>query len=170
MRLENALLSTPLTRPASAPPLYRTCDIECGMSSLPDQGECAHCGGGIPGRIDPRGRRARYCCGACRAAASRARAVASAAAAPLDEDRVVAVVEALAAVAETRALEPAEFHRARRIVDAAARISEAHRARTSNHATSVVSGAPVSPSDSGLSRQQRRAQERAVRKAQGPAQ
>lgn len=34
---------------------------------------CAHCGGPIPPRTDPRGRKARYCCDACRAAASRAR-------------------------------------------------------------------------------------------------
>lgn len=34
---------------------------------------CAHCGGPIPPRTDPRGRKARYCSDACRAAASRAR-------------------------------------------------------------------------------------------------
>jgi len=34
---------------------------------------CAHCGGPIPSRTDPRGRKARYCSDACRAAASRAR-------------------------------------------------------------------------------------------------
>ena len=34
---------------------------------------CAHCGGDIPPRTDPRGRKARYCSSACRAAASRAR-------------------------------------------------------------------------------------------------
>lgn len=143
----------------------------CGMSALPHQGACAHCGGVIPGRLDPRGRRARYCCGACRAAASRARAAApSAVDALVDESRVVAAVEALAVVAETRALDPAELHHARRIVDAAARISEAHRACTQSRAALVSSKAPTPAADVGLSRQQRRAQERAVRKAQGPAQ
>lgn len=34
---------------------------------------CAHCGGKIPPRGDPRGRKARYCSDACRAAASRER-------------------------------------------------------------------------------------------------
>lgn len=34
---------------------------------------CAHCGGKIPPRSDPRGRKARYCSDACRAAASRER-------------------------------------------------------------------------------------------------
>ena len=140
------------------------------MSTLPEQEKCAHCGGAIPARSDPRGRRARYCCGACRAAASRARAAVSVADAPVDEGRVVAAVEALAVVAETRALEPAEFHRARRIVDAAARILEAHRSHFLNRAASVVSETPASPSDSGLSRQQRRAQERATRKSARAAQ
>ena len=140
------------------------------MSALPDQGSCAHCGGAIPGRLDPRGRRARYCCGACRAAASRARAAASAAVAPAGEDRVVAAVEALADIAEERALTPAELHHARRIVDAAARVSEAHRARTQSRAALVSSKASAPAPDAGLSRQQRRAQERAVRKAKGPPQ
>lgn len=35
---------------------------------------CAQCGGEIPPRPDPRGRRAKYCSDACRAAASRERA------------------------------------------------------------------------------------------------
>lgn len=35
---------------------------------------CAQCGGKIPPRPDPRGRRAKYCSDACRAAASRERA------------------------------------------------------------------------------------------------
>lgn len=165
----NALVSAPATGATFARFVYRTCDKVWGMSALPDQGACAHCGGAIPGRLDPRGRRARYCCGACRAAASRARAAASAAVAPVGEDRVVAAVEALADIAEERALEPAELHHARRIVDAAARISEAHRARLSNRAEIAVSKAPASTPDSGLSRQQRRSQARAVRKIGGSA-
>lgn len=38
------------------------------------QGICAQCGDPIPPRPDPRGRRAKYCSDACRAAASRQRA------------------------------------------------------------------------------------------------
>lgn len=79
-------------------------------------------------------------------------------------------MEALAVVAETRALDPAELHHARRIVNAAARISEAHRARTQSRVALVSFKTPAPAPDGGLSRQQRRAQERAVRKAQGPAQ
>lgn len=37
------------------------------------QGVCAHCGEPIPPRTDPRGRKARYCSDACRAAAGRKR-------------------------------------------------------------------------------------------------
>lgn len=37
------------------------------------QGPCKHCGKPIPPRSDPRGRRARFCSDACRAAASRER-------------------------------------------------------------------------------------------------
>ena len=170
MSLGKALVRAPAAGPAFACSVFRTCDKVCGVSTHPGQGSCAHCGGAIPGRLDPRGRRARYCCGACRAAASRARAVAAAADALADEDRVVAAVEALAVVAETRALDPAELHHARRIVDAAARISEAHRARTQSRVALASSKAPAPAPNGGLSRQQRRAQERAVRKAQGPAQ
>src|SRR5699024_2096952 len=135
------------------------------MGASSDQGRCAHCGGAIPPRTDSRGRRARYCCGACRAAASRARAAAQAAAQPLDDDRVVGAVEDLAVVAETPPLDPAEFYRARRIVDAAASISEAHRARitTPTRTAPATPGAP-SPAPA-MSRQQRRAQQRAARKA-----
>lgn len=38
-----------------------------------DRISCAYCGGLIPPRPDPRGRRAKYCSDACRAAASRER-------------------------------------------------------------------------------------------------
>ena len=38
-----------------------------------DRISCAYCGGLIPPRPDPRGRRAKYCSNACRAAASRER-------------------------------------------------------------------------------------------------
>ena len=96
MSLGKALVRAPAAGPAFACSVFRTCDKVCGVSTHPGQGSCAHCGGAIPGRLDPRGRRARYCCGACRAAASRARAVAAAADALADEDRVVAAVEALA--------------------------------------------------------------------------
>lgn len=41
---------------------------------MSDQGTCAQCDGLIPPRPDPRGRRAKYCSDACRAAASRQRA------------------------------------------------------------------------------------------------
>lgn len=41
---------------------------------MSDQDTCAQCGGPIPPRPDPRGRRAKYCSDACRAAASRQRA------------------------------------------------------------------------------------------------
>lgn len=41
---------------------------------MSDAGVCAWCGGPIPPRPDPRGQRAKYCSGACRAAASRQRA------------------------------------------------------------------------------------------------
>ena len=41
-----------------------------------DRAMCAQCGGPIPPRPDPRGQRARYCSGACRARASRERAAA----------------------------------------------------------------------------------------------
>ena len=40
---------------------------------MSEQGLCEYCGAPIPPRTDPRGRRARYCSDACRAAASRAR-------------------------------------------------------------------------------------------------
>lgn len=40
---------------------------------MSEQGLCERCGEPIPPRPDPRGRRARYCSDACRAAASRAR-------------------------------------------------------------------------------------------------
>lgn len=40
---------------------------------MSEQGLCERCGAPIPPRPDPRGRRARYCSDACRAAASRAR-------------------------------------------------------------------------------------------------
>lgn len=170
MSLVSVLVSASLEGATYAPSVYRTCAKVGGVSTPPGQGPCAHCGGVIPGRFDPRGRRARYCCGACRAAASRARAAASVTDAPVDGDRVVAAVEALAVVAETRALDPVELHHARRIVDAAARISEAHRERTQSRVALASSKTPAPAADVGLSRQQRRAQERAVRKAQGPAQ
>lgn len=139
------------------------------MTVLAEQGQCVHCGGALPGRTDPRGRRARYCCGACRAAASRARVAAQAAATSLGGDRVVGAVEALAVVAETRPLTPQEFDRARRIVDAAARISEVHRARTTPPARAGLAAASSTPqvAATGLSRQQRRARDRAARKAGG---
>ena len=41
---------------------------------MEDRISCAYCGGLIPPRPDPRGRRAKYCSDACRAAASRERA------------------------------------------------------------------------------------------------
>lgn len=41
---------------------------------MEDRVSCAYCGGLIPPRPDPRGRRAKYCSDACRAAASRERA------------------------------------------------------------------------------------------------
>lgn len=44
-------------------------------------GRCIRCGGGLPVRVDPRGRPARYCSDACRASASRERASAGARAA-----------------------------------------------------------------------------------------
>lgn len=169
MSLGNAQVSGLATGATFARFVYRTCDKVWGMSVLQDQGACAHCGGAIPGRLDPRGRRARYCCGACRAAASRARVAASAAAAPVGEDRVVAAVEALADIAEERALKPAELLYVQRIVDAAARILEANRSRQANRAEPAVSKAPASTPDSGLSRQQRRAQARAFRKKVGPS-
>ncbi|EOA63186.1 hypothetical protein J433_15452 [Corynebacterium glutamicum MT] len=40
---------------------------------MEDRISCAYCGGLIPPRPDPRGRRAKYCSNACRAAASRER-------------------------------------------------------------------------------------------------
>lgn len=40
---------------------------------MSEQGLCERCGAPIPPRTDPRGRRARYCSDACRAAASRER-------------------------------------------------------------------------------------------------
>ena len=40
---------------------------------MEDRISCAYCGGLIPPRPDPRGRRAKYCSDACRAAASRER-------------------------------------------------------------------------------------------------
>lgn len=40
---------------------------------MSDRTECAHCGGPIPPRTDPRGRAAKFCSDACRAAAHRAR-------------------------------------------------------------------------------------------------
>src|SRR5699024_12620220 len=104
-------------------------------------GRWSSCGGAIPLRLVSWWRRALFCCGVCRAAASRALAAAQVAAQPLDDDRVVGAVEDLAVVAETRPLDPAEFYRARRIVDAAARISEAHRARI----TTPTRTAPATP-------------------------
>lgn len=47
--------------------------LKCGGMSN-DNAECAQCGGPIPPRLDPRGRRAKYCSPSCRAAASRKRA------------------------------------------------------------------------------------------------
>lgn len=44
------------------------------MSAAEEAVKCAWCAGKIPRRIDPRGRKARYCCGACRASAARDRA------------------------------------------------------------------------------------------------
>lgn len=41
--------------------------------SMTERDECENCGGPIPRRTDPRGRKARYCSDACRAAASRKR-------------------------------------------------------------------------------------------------
>lgn len=43
------------------------------MVACMEREKCARCGGPIPPRTDPRGRKARYCSDACRAAASRAR-------------------------------------------------------------------------------------------------
>ncbi|WP_076598241.1 hypothetical protein [Corynebacterium appendicis] len=40
---------------------------------MSDQGACEWCGNPIPPRLDPRGRRAKYCSDACRAAATRDR-------------------------------------------------------------------------------------------------
>lgn len=40
---------------------------------MSEQGLCERCGAPIPPRTDPRGRKARYCSDACRAAASRER-------------------------------------------------------------------------------------------------
>ena len=44
------------------------------MSAVEESIKCVWCGRKIPPKIDPRGRKARYCCGACRAAAARERA------------------------------------------------------------------------------------------------
>lgn len=44
------------------------------MNAAEESTQCAWCGGKIPPRIDPRGRKARYCCGACRASSARERA------------------------------------------------------------------------------------------------
>lgn len=44
------------------------------MTGAETSQKCAWCGNEIPPRSDPRGRKARYCCGACRAAAARERA------------------------------------------------------------------------------------------------
>lgn len=44
------------------------------MSVAEEVVKCAWCGGEILPRTDPRGRKARYCCGACRASAARERA------------------------------------------------------------------------------------------------
>lgn len=44
------------------------------MNAAEESIKCAWCGGKIPSRIDARGRKARYCSGACRAAAARERA------------------------------------------------------------------------------------------------
>lgn len=156
------------SRFTGGPILFRTCGIIRPMTASVEQGPCAHCGGAIPARADPRGRRARYCSGACRAAASRARAATQAAVQSLDDDRAVGVVEDLASVAEARQLTPDEFDRARRIVDAAARISEAHRVRATPSARADLAATNNSSSlivAAGLSRQQRRARERAARKA-----
>ncbi|CCE54955.1 putative uncharacterized protein [Corynebacterium casei UCMA 3821] len=43
------------------------------MTGAETSQKCAWCGNEIPPRIDPRGRKARYCSGACRAAAARER-------------------------------------------------------------------------------------------------
>ncbi|WP_347307496.1 hypothetical protein [Corynebacterium sp. SA-MJD20WY100] len=44
------------------------------MNATDSPTKCAWCGGDLRPRIDPRGRKARYCSGACRAAAARERA------------------------------------------------------------------------------------------------
>lgn len=44
-----------------------------GMTGAETSQKCAWCGNEIPPRSDPRGRKARYCCGACRASAARER-------------------------------------------------------------------------------------------------
>jgi hypothetical protein len=44
------------------------------MNAAEESIQCAWCGRKIPPKIDPRGRKARYCSGACRAAAARERA------------------------------------------------------------------------------------------------
>lgn len=54
--------------------------------------KCAHCGREIPQRADPRGRPARFCSGACRAAASRKRRAERAAAA-LEEARTQSMID-----------------------------------------------------------------------------
>lgn len=54
--------------------LFRSCVILVAMTGREKDhsgGWCARCGGLIPVRSDPRGRRARFCSGACRTAAHR---------------------------------------------------------------------------------------------------
>lgn len=112
--------------------------------------QCRRCGDPLPPRSDPRGRPARYCSGACRAAASRARRAAEVAAQPPSSEAVIRAVEELAETAEHRALTFVEVAYARRVTDAAARLSEAHRARLADPPRSAATP----------NRQQRRAARR----------
>lgn len=118
---------------------------------------CVRCGDPLPARTDPRGRPARYCSDACRAAASRERAETAHRAA-------LAEVEARA-YARGRAAGYAEGRAA------ALRAQEGRtpaRAATAPVAgEQYLPGMGVAPAVSGMSRQQRRAAERAARKHGG---
>lgn len=120
-------------------------------------GRCIRCGGGLPVRVDPRGRPARYCSDACRASASRERASAGARAARVQ--------------AEARAYERGKKD------GYAEGWAEALRASTGRAGARMepavvageqhLPGMATGPVAAGMSRQQRRAAERAARKNGG---
>lgn len=136
---------------------------------------CVRCSGRLPFRLDPRGRSALYCSGACRAAASRERAEAAsqralqeaheaAARLPAIED-VERYIDALTGRIERGEMVDGDSRNYARVVVAARRAVDAQSRARGDEPTPAGRTRELLPEPAPvpLSRQQRRAAERAAK-------